>query len=307
MKAQTTRAGSESSPGPDSTDPAVLNRLVVVLYSYAKRRDRQLRLVEQCLGRIQRRGLASVCITADAGDPCADIPGVETMRLEHPSGYEHLPDKTIAMLRWLAARSGWEYVIKCDDDVLLDPAAIRILRDRAEQPDYQSTKTIVCKAGVINQGYHRGRCANAMYNERDTDVGWAGEGLPFAAGACYVLSRRAVDEVLRELDSSGFSIASARAALDMRGIGEDVLVGYLLRQRGITPVESLRLVESRSRLRGLLRHLARQAWSFWQGRDRDHLCLGALMYNRPPWPGELWVLRAWFSCCKLLHGRRRHG
>ena len=276
-----------------------MSRVAIVLYSYSKRRDRQQLLCANSLTRISRRGYSQVFLTVAPGEEPPSLPGITTMQLDSPPGYEHLPDKTIAMLRWLAQRPDWDYVIKCDDDVLLDPAAVRTLTTQRSLPDYQSVATYVC-AGDGKATYHRGKCTDPALNARDLDTSW-GMGMSFAVGHCYMLSRRAVLTLLDEIDSGQFSIEAARAAFDIRGVGgEDLLVAYLLRQRGISPVESLRLLHSKPRLRGLVRHLFRESIAAYRNGHGDRLCLGAITDNRLPWRGEYRVLRAWFFVRSLL-------
>ena len=282
-----------------------MNRIVVVLYSHAKRLERQRLLVAHGLRTLERRGWASVYVTADAQDDEPPMPDVGVMRLDSPPGYEHLAEKTIAMLRWLAERDGWEYVVKCDDDVLLDPWAVRRLADPRGHADYRSVKNIICKANATGSGYHRGKCLDPRLNEQNADVRWAGEGLEFAVGACYVLSRRAVGAALEEFDTGAFRLAEARDALDIRGLGaEDILLASLLRQRGIAPTQSLRLMESRPRFRGLARHMLRESWAIVRGDHGARTCLGAIMDNRSPWPGELTLLRSWFTVSRVLRAAR---
>jgi len=275
-------------------------RLAIVLYSYGKRRDRQELLAFHSLSQISRRGFAKVFLTVGPGEEPPSLPGIAPMRLDSPSGYEHLPDKTIAMLRWLLQRPDWDFVIKCDDDVLLDPAAVRALTELQSLPDYQSVATYVYGASTSNLAYHRGKCTDSVFNGRDIVPSPDCEGMTFAVGHCYMLSRKAVESALDELESGRFSLEAARAAFDARGIAEDVLVGYLLRQGGIAPVESLRLLHSKPRLRGLVRHLGRELIAFLRNHHGNRISIGAITDNRMPWWGECLVLRGWFTVSGLL-------
>ena len=277
-----------------------MSRVAIVLYSYSKRRDRQQLLCANSLTRISRRGYSQVFLTVAPGEEPPSLPGITTMQLDSPPGYEHLPDKTIAMLRWLAQRPDWDYVIKCDDDVLLDPTAVRVLTEQRSLPDYQSVATLVFSANTSNLAYHRGKCTNPVFNERDVAPSTVCDGMSFAVGHCYALSRRALDAALEELDSGRFGLEAARAAFDVRGINEDVLLGYLLREQGIRPVESLRLVHSKPRLRGLVRHLGRELMALLGNHHGRRLCIGAITDNRTPWWGECLVLRGWFFVSQVL-------
>ena len=124
--------------------------------------------------------------------------------------------------------------------------------------------------------------------------------MPYAAGSCYMLSRKAVESALEELESGHFSLQSARAEFDARGIYEDVLVGYLLRQDGITPVESLRLLHSKPWLRGLVKHLFGELIALLRNQQGNGVSIGAITNNRMPWRGECLVLRVWFTVSGLL-------
>jgi len=284
----------------DRNNDKTMSRVAVVLYSYSKRRDRQQMLCANSLSCISRRGYAQVFLTAVPGEEPPSLPGITTMHLDSPPGYEHLPDKTIAMLRWLEQKPDWDYVIKCDDDVLLDPAAVRALTELQSLPDYQSVETYVFGVNTSNLAYHRGKCTDSVFNGRDVVPSPQCEGMPYAAGRCYMLSRKAVESALEELESRDFSLESARAAFDVRGIYEDVLVGYLLRQGGITPVESLRLLHSKPRLRGLVRHLFRELMALLRNQQGSRISIGATTDNRMPRWGECVVLRGWFAVSGLL-------
>ena len=284
----------------DRSNGNTMSRVAVVLYSYSKRRDRQQTLAAHSLSRISRRGYAQVFLTVAPGEEPPFLAGIAPMRLDSPSGYEHLPDKTIAMLRWLAQRPDWDYVIKCDDDVLLDPAAVRALTEVQSLPDYQSVETLLFGVNTTNLAYHRGKCTDSVFNGRDVVPPPECEGMPYAAGSCYMLSRKAVESALEELESGRFSLESARAEFDARGIYEDVLVGYLLRQGGIAPVESLRLLHSKPWLRGLVKHLYRQLIVLLRNQQGNGISIGAITNNRMPWRGECLVLRGWFTVSGLL-------
>jgi hypothetical protein len=292
----------------DRSNGNTMSRVAIVLYSYSKRRDQQQLLCANSLSQISRRGYAPVFLTVAPGEEPPCLPGITTMQLDSPPGYEYLPDKTIAMLRWLAQRPDWDYVIKCDDDVLLDPAAVRALTELQSLPDYQSVATYVYGASTSNLACHRGKCTESEFNGRDVVPSPDCEGMTFAVGHCYMLSRKAVESALDELESGRFSLEAARAAFDARGIGaEDVLVGYLLRQGGITPVESLRLVHSKPRLRGLVRHLGRESIAFLRNQQGNRITIGAITDNRMPWWGECLVLRGWFTVSGLLGRLLGHG
>ena len=276
-------------------------RVAIVLYSYEKQRYQQARLWEHSLARISRCGCATVFLTVNPNEEPLDILGFKRLPIDSPPGYEFLPDKTIAMLRWLICEPNWDYLIKCDDDVLLDPAAVQALVEQDSLPDYQSVATYVYGSDATDLAYHRGKCSNHVFNQCDVVLSPECRGLPFAVGQCYVLSRMAVTAAVNELDSGSFSLQAAREAFDVRGIGaEDVLLAYLLRKRGIAPVESLRLIQSRSRLRGLVKLLVLEAIRS-TGNPRDNrLCIGALTHNREPWLGEYRLINAWFSAARSI-------
>lgn len=275
--------------------------VAVVLYSYHKRIEHQRRIASVSCRRLGDVPGIDLYVTGRAGYDDGEPECFEKIPLDVPEGYEFLPDKTIATLRWLDTHRDFDHVIKVDDDVYLDPAALRKAIGVGGWPDYSGP--YVARLGE-GSNHHRGRCLTAELNAVDADTRYAGWGLRFLTGSCYILSRRAVRAVLAEVTGSGFDFDAARRSRDVRAIGaEDILVASMLRQRGIDPQESVRLIHAGCR-RDLVTGIATESAGRARRLASPLPCIGVHFRNRMPRGLERLALSSWFGLSSLLPAAR---
>lgn len=273
-------------------------RLAIILYSYHKRLDRQRVLAKLSYHALSACPGVEVFVTTRAGYDDGEPACFRRIPLDVPDGYEYLPDKTIAMFRWLLEHGEFDYVVKCDDDVFLDAASIRRLDTFWRLPDYVGAGVGKTEGSV--SPYHRGRCVTPALNDADANLAWAGDGIAFATGTCYGLSVRAVAALLAQFDRLGFSIPDARNRFDVRGVGaEDILVAWLLRECGIHPQECLRLIHGGCR-RDLAAGLIHESLVRARLRSEVVPSFGVCCSNRmPSWP-ECVAIGTWFRLSAML-------
>jgi hypothetical protein len=274
-------------------------KLAIVLYSYAGRIAKQQQLAGWCYDAISRIKGVSLFVTSRAGQPALEPPCFERIPLATEDAYELLPDKTMEMLQWLQRRSDWDIVIKCDDDVILDPAAIRGLVQISRFPSYAGTTLLRPPPDRAPSRCHMGRCRSEHLNRSAVSLSWASDDFVFAAGSCFAMDRQAVETALDELAAWELTIEQARDRLDMRGVAEDVLVGYLLSRRNIRPADSICLLTPRCGS-DWLRFGRDQAWSRLVGRRQDVAWLGLLTPNRPLRRYERLLLSGWLPISGAL-------
>lgn len=268
-------------------------KIAVVLYSYSGRQDRQRVLARLCYQAVARIPNVAVYVTTTADDIVSPASCYRSLRLDIPDGYEYLPDKTLAMLRWFAAQEEFDYLLKCDDDVFLDPCAVSHLTLDIAMPHYQGVDVQALPAGTTTMKWHRGKCRSHTLNENDTSAKWAPPGFTFALGTCYMLSRDAAQHALDELESSGFILDEARLRLDCRAVGcEDILVADLLARRNIFPVHSMRIMYANGPLQ-ILNHYRYELLSRLKRRSGHKRCIGVCTPNRAARPVELPLLALW--------------
>lgn len=275
-------------------------RLAIILYSYPARIARHRYLARLCYGQISAIPDVLVFVTTEQGGGLGEPSCFRHMELSSPRGYEFLPDKTLAMFRWFLDHTDCQYLLKCDDDVVLDPAAIRQLLQRKDMPDYQGADIYSKPAGATAYTCHRGKCTQPALNETDTDVSWAPEGFTFAGGPCYLLSRKAVLAAVREVDISGFCTAAARESRDNRGVGaEDWLVADLLLRQGICVTHSLRLMHCDNWFL-MLKQFRWELCARLTRRNSLKRCMGICTSNRVPTWWETLQIRAWLPVSRLV-------
>jgi hypothetical protein len=275
-------------------------RLAVVLYSYPARIARHRYLANLCYGRISAMPAVSVFVTTEQGGGLGEPSCFRHMGLDVARGYEFLPDKTLAMFRWFLSHTNCDYLLKCDDDLFVDPSAIRRCVTQQTQADYQGADvhTLDCTSKAFT--YHQGKCSQQDLNQVELDVSWAPEGFTFAAGTCYLLSRKAVSAVIQEADASGFCPARARKSLDNRGVGaEDMLVAHLLLRQGIRAEPTLRVMYCDNWFK-MLKQFRWELCGRLIRRESLKRCIGVCTSNRVPSWLERMQIRLWFLVSRLV-------
>jgi len=276
-----------------------MSRVACVLYSYPARAPRHRYLSQLCYEQLRSIPGVSVFITTEASSEYVGPSCFRPMPLDVPRGYEFLPDKTLAMFRWFLAGTDCDYLLKCDDDVFVDPSTVRRLVLDGALPDYQGADIHSLPAKAKRYEYHRGKCSQQSLNQVDLDVSWAPEGFSFAAGTCYLLSRQAVSAALREVEASEFCPARARESHDSRGVAEDMLVGHLLLCQGITPEPALRIMYCDNWFK-MLKQFRWELFGRLFRRPSLKRCIGVCTSNRAPSWWERIQIQSWFLMSRLV-------
>lgn len=275
-------------------------RVAIILYSYAGRIAKQQQLARWCYNEIATIKGVSLFVTSRKGQPSLEPACFQRIPLTTDDAYELLPDKTMEMLHWINQRSDWDVLLKCDDDVILDPAAIRSIIEASCFPSYAGATLLRPPPDRPDSRCHMGRCRSARLNASPVSQSWAPDDFVLAAGSCYALDRYAVQAALEELDAWGLTIEKAREQLDMRGVAaEDVLLGYLLYQRSISPSDSIRLLTPQG-VGDWLHHGYDQAANRILGRQQAVAWLGLLTQNRPLRRYERLLLSGWLPVSRAL-------
>ena len=148
------------------------------------------------------------------------------LRVKSGDAYEHLANKTLAMIHALSEISfGENYrgVIKCDDDILPNLTALQrfyeTLISTTENIPYAGCTTIHTN---LVSNTHFDKCSSARYNIPQPIV----PGCPFATGPMYYLSVSSLLQLERRIRLGSFSLS----------FYEDMMIGNNLRQEGIHPV-----------------------------------------------------------------------
>jgi hypothetical protein len=267
-------------------------RLAVVLYSYAARVDRHRRLAALSYHALSNIPGISVYVTSRHDGERIEPECFTRIPLQTEDAYELLPDKTIEMVRWLLQRDDWDVLLKCDDDVVLDPGAVRALLNSRTWPLYAGSALQTVPRNPPPSTYHVGRCRSEACN-KPTSLAWAPPGFRFAVGTCYSLTRNAAEIAVQELAAWDMTIATARERFDIRGVGaEDLLIAYLLSRRGIHPTHAISLYQP-STMAEFIRHIRDEAWRRIIRRNQAPPCLGVFTHNRPLRKYERALLMAW--------------
>lgn len=168
---------------------------------------------------------------SDLGIPCLVFVGDgdgrregDVVHLDAPDTYEGLPQKTLAMVRWVLEHTGFSRLHKIDDDCFLDPAEFHGGLTPVKF-DYYGRRLHRAR-GEMDRTWHMAK-SRTVRGRLELDK--SPEPSTYAdGGTSYVLSRRAMAELVAAADSP--------AGQDLIAVSfmEDKLVGDLLALRGIT-------------------------------------------------------------------------
>lgn len=147
----------------------------------------------------------------------------DVVHLDAPDDYEGLPQKTLAMVRWVRDHTAFAHLVKVDDDCFLDPEVwFGDLAHRAV--DYHGRRLTRVR-GQMARAWHQ---AKSRSGRGRMDLDKSPEPSVYAdGGSGYALSRVAMNALLDAADSP------AGQELAQLSFMEDKLVGDLLAQRGI--------------------------------------------------------------------------
>ena len=145
------------------------------------------------------------------------------LQLDAPDSYEGLPQKSLALARWVLERTGFSRVLKIDDDCLLDAAAYFSDPTCLTRPYYG--RPLHRAPGTMDRAWHMAR-AQSQRGRLELDK--SPEPSIYADGStAYMLSRPALAALARARTSP------RGRALEQVSFMEDKLVGDLLSLEGI--------------------------------------------------------------------------
>ncbi|MCC5969916.1 MAG: glycosyltransferase family 2 protein [Pararhodobacter sp.] len=148
----------------------------------------------------------------------------DVVHLDAPDDYEGLPQKTLAMARWVHDHTAFSHLLKIDDDCFLDPEAFFLSLSHLKFDYYGRPLHRV--PGQMDRTWHMGKSASdrgRMELDKSPEPSRYADG-----GSGYTLSRRAMAALVDAADS-----AEGRALAQVSFM-EDKLVGDLLALRGVS-------------------------------------------------------------------------
>ncbi|MGJ8624453.1 MAG: glycosyltransferase [Yoonia sp.] len=210
-----------------------LDTLVVVFSCVANLNTRIPALRSAWLDTLKVQGVPYIVIVGGGdGQHKGDI-----VHLDAPDDYEGLPQKTLAAISWVHRNTSFSYMVKVDDDCILNPPLFfRTLSYR--KFDYYG-RTLIRDAGQMDRSWHQEKSGSPR--------GWleldkSSEPSSYAdGGSGYVLSR----------DAMGAAMDAAQSpegqAIVQSSFMEDKMLGDLLITKGIAVQDDDYLVSIRRR------------------------------------------------------------
>lgn len=193
---------------------------LLCLYTCLPNLDTRVRAIrETWLPRLAAMGVpALVFVGGGDGRREGDV-----VHLDAPDDYEGLPQKTLALVRWVHAHTGFAHLVKVDDDCFLDPEAW--FGDLAHRVCDYYGRPLTRVRGQMDRAWHQAKSRSArgrMELDKSPEPSLYADG-----GSGYALSRRAMTELIAAADSP------AGQELIHLSFMEDKLVGDLLARRNI--------------------------------------------------------------------------
>lgn len=193
---------------------------LLCLYSCRAHLDTRVTAIRQTWApRLTRVGVPFLVFVGDGdGSRTGDV-----VALDAPDDYEGLPQKTLALVRWVHDNTRFSHLVKVDDDCLLDPEAW--FGDLAHRGVDYYGRPLHRVRGQMDRAWHMSKSRSArgrLELDKSPEPSTYADG-----GSGYALSRRAMAALLDAADSPE---GQELAALSFM---EDKLVGDLLARRGI--------------------------------------------------------------------------
>lgn len=145
--------------------------------------------------------------------------------LDCKDNYESLTKKTIGAIKWTIENfPDIEFIIKTDDDVVIDNTKFEILMDkiREKKADYCGS---LYKGGYLSS-HHIGKCEDRYLNKTQAYV----PNIKYCMGGAYILSNKAAK-----------IIASFEEYENYYSIYEDATIGNILNSNKIKPTELINI------------------------------------------------------------------
>jgi hypothetical protein len=201
-----------------------LHDTLIAVYSCRAYLDTRVAALKRSwLADLEKLGIPYLVFTGDGDGGSAPASG-DIVHLDAPDNYEGLPDKSLALFRWVLTQTGFSRVVKVDDDCLLSPAVW--FGDLAHLRHDYLGRPLTLAPGQMNRLWHMGK---SQSDRGRLELDKSPEPSRYADGSTgYMLSRRAMTELMAAADSP------QGQRLRKLSFMEDKLVGDLLALRGIT-------------------------------------------------------------------------
>nr|WP_245243280.1 glycosyltransferase family 2 protein [Pararhodobacter sp. SW119] len=197
---------------------------LVVIYSCQKYLGNRIpKIRETWLADLKARGIPYVIVVGE-GDDTLDG---DILRLDVPDSYEALPSKTLKMIEWVFTRTGYQYLLKIDDDCYL--SVDRFFDGVAYRKHHYFGRILERSEGETQRAWHR---AKSTSKAAKTRLDRSPEPSRYCdGGSGYTLSRYAMRKATEAAsDSAGQWLISV-------SFMEDKLLGDLLASQFIAPRE----------------------------------------------------------------------
>ncbi|MFN3293300.1 MAG: glycosyltransferase family 2 protein, partial [Gemmobacter sp.] len=207
--------------------PAALHDTLVVVFScrpYLETRIPTLR--SGWLADLAAHGIPHVVVVGGAAPDEAGTRAGDVVFLDAPDDYEGLPQKTLAMIRWVHDHTRFARLLKIDDDCLVDAAALFGSLQHLKY-DYLG-RPLARVRGQMDRTWHNAKAASPRGR---LELDKSPEPSSYAdGGSGYILSRRAMAAALHAAASP-----EGRRLVQLSFM-EDKMLGDLLAIEGIRVV-----------------------------------------------------------------------
>lgn len=193
---------------------------LVVLYSCRKYLDTRVKAIrESWLQDLRAMGMPYVVLVGDG----ENVLNGDVLELAVSDRYEDLPAKTLAMIRWVVENTDFQYIVKIDDDCLLDVDAY--FNSLSYRKFHYYGRILQRPVGGTDRRWHQGKSQSALARRA---IDKSPEPSTYAdGGGGYSLSRLAMTQILHHADTPWGQRLCASSFM------EDKLVGDLLSWSGI--------------------------------------------------------------------------
>ncbi len=181
----------------------------------------------------------------------------DVLEVDAPDNYEGLPEKMLAVLRWVKEQTNYTHLVKVDDDCFLNVP--EFFGDYSYRLSDYYGRPLVRTPGQTNRAWHTQKSTTPR-GQMELDK--SPEPSVYADGGCgYALSRTAMESVLTNIETP------TGRKLRQVSFMEDKLLGDLLSLDGITVNNDNYHVSVRRRMYPNGRQVARWVNSFWPSRS----------------------------------------
>lgn len=150
--------------------------------------------------------------------------------LDCMESYESICMKTYTFYKYCYDHLDFDFILRIDDDSYCDVNKLKKINS------FEDYTGFVIKTGVNNYRHHYGKCTDKRFEKPMHDPG----GISFCAGGGYVISRRAIEHVLCNLQLSDLKKMYDKnidnAIVDIFAYSEDRMIGRVLSNSMFRPI-----------------------------------------------------------------------